>query len=89
MIGECFLVATWYAKGLRNPEAFTAASRKYPRGSQLCVHRGASHVIVTVNDWVEEPTVDLDLSRGAFRVLSPLSTGKITVRAHTLQRKHP
>lgn len=80
MIAELALVATWYAKGLTNPEAHTAATRAFPRYSVVCLHHGKKHVKVWVNDWPEDPTPGLvDLSRGAFRKLSPLSRGRIAV----------
>ena len=80
MIAELVL-ATWYAKGLPNPEALSAASREHRRGTVLCVHRKQKHVRVVVNDYGPEAHtgVRLDLSRGAFRRLAPLSRGKIRV----------
>lgn len=78
------LTATWYARGLRSPDAHTAASRIFPRGTVLCVHHENKRVVVRVNDYVEAHGVDLDLSRGAFRKLSTLRRGKIAVKAHPL-----
>lgn len=83
------LVATWYAKGLKNPDAYTAASRVIPRRAKVLVCHGPRSVVVTINDWVEEPTVDLDLSRGAFRELALLSTGKINVCVGVLWLPNP
>lgn len=79
------LSATWYAKGLKNPEHFTAASWLWPRYSTQCFVRPAGprrpprHVRVLVNDVPADRSVQLDLSRGAFRQLAPLSVGRITV----------
>lgn len=80
MIAELFL-ATWYARGLPDADALTAASREHDRGTILCVHHGRRHVRVRVNDYGPEAHtgVRLDLSRGAFRRLAPLSAGKIKV----------
>ena len=82
MIAELALVATWYAKGLPDPEALTAASRAFPRYSYVClVHAGKHTGPVWINDWPESDTPGLvDLSRGAFRKLAPLSRGRIAVR---------
>lgn len=88
MLTGVFLVATWYARGLKQPDALTAASRNYPRGTMLCVHHGKKFVVVKVNDYVQEPSVDLDLSRGAFRALAPLEHGKIKVRVHLYKEAH-
>lgn len=80
MIAEIALVATWYAKGLYDPERLTAASRAFPRYTHQCLHHGKKHVKVWINDWPEDPTPGLvDLSRGAFRKLAPLSRGKIAI----------
>lgn len=86
MIAEAVLSATWYAKGLRNPEALSAATRLYPRYTRLCVHRGhrCVRVRVVVNDVPEDPRVQLDLSRGAFRKLAPLRRGRIDVWVHVV-----
>jgi rare lipoprotein A (peptidoglycan hydrolase) len=80
MLAEVFL-ATWYAAGLHSPDALTAASRDHARGTVLCVHHKDKHVLVKVNDYGPEAHtgVRLDLSRGAFKKLSRLSTGKIEV----------
>jgi rare lipoprotein A (peptidoglycan hydrolase) len=80
------MVATWYAKGLKKPEAHTAASRTYPRGTKLRVtHRGNS-VVVLINDYGPEPHTQahLDLSSGAFSQLAPLSVGRIIVRVEVV-----
>lgn len=80
MIAEIALVATWYAHGLSNPERHTAATRAFPRYSVQCFHYKQRHVKVRINDWPEDPTPGLvDLSRGAFRKLAPLSRGRIAI----------
>lgn len=75
--------ATWYAGGLRHPDALTCASRDFPRGSRLLVIHGGRWVVVKVNDFgphPEDPLViererGLDLSRGAARRLGLLRKG--------------
>ena len=83
------LVATWYAKGLRNPEALTAASRTFPRGTVLRVHHNRAWVDVVVNDYGPEAWTnrDLDLSRGAFRKLAALGVGVLKVRIEVLSAR--
>ena len=80
-------VATWYARGLKQPDAHTAASRTYPRGTWLHVQHGACWVNVRVNDYGPElgTGADIDLSRGAFRKLAPLSVGRIPVHIEVLK----
>ena len=75
-------VASWYARGLYNPQAMTAASRDFPRGTFLKVTNLANDksVIVKVNDYVVNPKVIIDLSSGAFKKISSLGIGKIEVR---------
>lgn len=80
-------VATWYARGLKKPDAHTAASRVHPRGTWLVVRHRACWVNVRVNDYGPElgTGADIDLSRGAFLKLAPLSTGRIFVSVEVLQ----
>jgi rare lipoprotein A len=80
------MVATWYAKGLKKPDAHTAASRTYPRGTKLKVTHKKNSVVVLVNDYGPEPWTQahLDLSRGAFQKLAPLTTGRIIVRVEVV-----
>ena len=75
-------VASWYARGLYNPQALTAASRNFPRGTFLRVTNLANNksVIVKVNDYVANPLVEIDLSVGAFKKIANKKTGKIKVR---------
>ncbi len=75
-------VASWYARGLHNSQALTAASRYFPRGTFLRVTNLANNknVIVKVNDYVINPAVVIDLSSGAFKKISSLETGKIEVK---------
>ena len=75
--------ATWYARGLRNPQALTAASNTFPKKTYLRVTNleNNKQVIVKVNDTgaFGLPRV-IDLSSGAFKKLSPLFKGVIIVR---------
>lgn len=81
LLGGDHCEASWYARGLPSPDAMTAASRKYPRGSWLLVIHGARFVVVKVNDYGPEAWTGrgLDLSRGAARQLGLLSKGFGTV----------
>lgn len=80
-------IATWYARGLKQPEAMTCASRVYPRGTRLRVTHKDRSVIVKVNDY--GPTAeahaqyggrDIDLSLGAARVLGIVREGVAKVK---------
>ncbi len=75
--------ATWYARGLRNPQALTAASNTFPKKTYLRVTNleNNKQVTVKVNDTgaFGLPRV-IDLSSGAFKKLSPLFKGVIQVR---------
>ena len=79
--------ATWYARGLRNPQALTAASNSFPKGTYLRVTNLANNkqVIVKVNDTgaFGLPRV-IDLSSGAFKKLSPLFKGVTTVKVEEI-----
>ena len=79
-------VASWYARGLYNPQAMTAASRDFPRRTFLRVTNLANDksVIVEVNDYVVNPKVIIDLSSGAFKKISSLGVGKIEVRVEEI-----
>lgn len=71
---------SWYAIGLKNPEAFTAACwQEYPKGTRFRVTFNGNSVIVTCTDRGNFKQMGrmLDLSSGAFRQLSPLSRGII------------
>lgn len=79
--------ATWYAKGLWNPQNLTAASNTFPRKTYLKVTNLENNksVIVKVNDCgaFQIPIV-IDLSSGAFKKLAPLGAGKISVRVEEI-----
>ena len=79
--------ATWYARGLKNPQALTAASNSFSKGTYLRVTNLASNkqVIVKVNDTgaFGLPRV-IDLSSGAFKKLSPLFKGVIAVKVEEI-----
>lgn len=62
-----------------DPSGLTAASRLYRLGSRLTVCFGERCVGVVVNDRCA--CEGLDLSRGAFEMLAPLSRGVIVVEA--------
>ena len=90
--------ATWYggkfhgkltASGERyNQNAFTCASNKYKFGTRLKVTNTANDksVICRVNDrgGFGKYGVTLDLSKGAFKKIAPLSQGKIKVTIRRL-----
>ncbi len=78
--------ASWYARGLYNPQALTAASRDFPRGTFLRVTNLANNksVIVKVNDYVVNPAVIIDLSSGAFKKISSLGTGRVKVKVEEI-----
>ena len=85
--------ATWYgdkfhgrktANGERyNQNAFTCASNKYKFGTRLKVTNKANgkSVVCRVNDrgGFGKYGVALDLSKGAFKKIAPLSDGKVRV----------
>lgn len=81
LLGGDVVEASWYARGLPSPDALTAASRRYPRGSKLLVIHGNRAVVLKVNDYGPEAWTGrgLDLSRGAARKLGLLSKGFGTV----------
>jgi len=66
----------------------TAASRDYPKGTNLLVCRtNMTDVCITVrvNDWVENPKVVLDLSSYAFQQLAPLESGLVDVSVRAIK----
>jgi len=87
--------ATWYDYDLPDAPGYsldhlTAASRDYPRGTCLVVWHildtdEVREIAVRVNDYIEEPTVDIDLSSLAFSHLAPLEWGKIKVFIEELE----
>jgi uncharacterized protein YabE (DUF348 family) len=79
--------ASWYAKGLWNPQALTAASNTFPKKTYLRVTNleNSKQVIVKINDTgaFGLPRV-IDLSSGAFKKLAPLSAGIIAVKVEEI-----
>lgn len=85
--------ASWYARGKWtasgerfNPDALTAAHLTLPFGTRLRVESGSKSVTVRITDrgpaaWTGKC---LDLSRGAFKKLAPLSRGVIQVKWRVL-----
>jgi rare lipoprotein A (peptidoglycan hydrolase) len=67
----------WWSKTHR-----TSASRDYPRGTYLKITNidNEKSVVVFVNDYVENPKVDIDLSSYAFSQLADLKLGLIRVK---------
>ena len=80
-------LASWYKRGLWNPQALTAASNTFSKKTYLRVTNleNGKQVIVKVNDTgaFGLPRV-IDLSSGAFKKLAPLSTGIITVKVEEI-----
>lgn len=76
-------IASWYALGLRAPDALTCASTKYPRGTYLKVKnlRNGKQVTCLVNDYGPQPGTKrvIDLSRGSFTAIGSLGTGTLPV----------
>lgn len=74
---------SWYALGLPQPDAFTCASRTFPRGTYLHVTntRNGRTVVCRVNDYGPEAWTGriIDLSRGSFRQVEDLSRGTLPV----------
>lgn len=74
-------VASWYALGLRSPDALTCASTKYPRGTYLQVTdlRNGRQVTCLVNDYGPAAGTNrvIDLSRGTYRQLEGLGSGTL------------
>ena len=71
---------SWYAKGLKNPQALTTACwDTYPKGTRFSVSYNGNSVVVVCNDrgHFREMGRMLDLSSGAFERLAPLSVGII------------
>lgn len=92
-------IASWYEHGTitangesYKPEKLTAAHRTLAFGSYVRVinNETGQSVVVRIND--NGPFIkgrSIDLSRGAFRKLSPLSTGLLDVRIIVLRRAGP
>lgn len=79
---------SWYAKGLKNPEAFTTACwSEFPKGTKFLVSYRGNSVVVTCNDrgHFKQMGRVLDLSAGSFRKVAPLSRGIITARIEVIR----
>lgn len=88
--GREAMFATWYDYSLSDAPEYslthaTAASRTYPRETQLLVCT-TKCVQVRVNDYGPEEWTgkDIDLSSFAFKQLAPLSRGVIVVEVREL-----
>ena len=75
--------ASWYALGLRNPDALTCASTTFPRGTYLRVKdlRNSAEVTCLVDDYGPEAGTKrvIDLSRGSYSALEGLGSGTMPV----------
>ena len=86
------VVASWYGEKHRgkptasgepfNPDELTAAMWDVPFGTRFRVHYGNKFVVVRINDRGPAKRLKrgIDLSKAAFRKLSPLGKGLIKVR---------
>ena len=79
-------IASWYdydLVGYPNYSKYTStcASRDYPRKTILKVTnlKNGKSVECRVNDWIEHPDRNLDLSSFAFKQLAPLTVGLLDV----------
>lgn len=76
-------IASWYALGLRQPDALTCASTRFPRGTYLRVKnvRNGREVTCLVNDYGPQPWTKkvIDLSRGSFVQIGSLGSGVAAV----------
>jgi len=79
-------IASWYdydLEGYPNYSKYTStcASRDYPRKTILKVTnlKNGKSVECRVNDWIEHPDRNLDLSSFAFKQLAPLTVGLLDV----------
>lgn len=74
-------IASWYALGLRSPDALTCASTKFPRGTYLEVTdlRNGRKVTCLVNDYGPQQRTGrvIDLSRGSYKQLEGLGSGTL------------
>ena len=79
---------SWYAKGLKDPEALTTACwDEYPKGTKFKVSFNGNSVVVICNDRGEFKPLGrmLDLSKGAFERLAPLKFGVIKVNIEVVK----
>ncbi|HUC20386.1 MAG TPA: septal ring lytic transglycosylase RlpA family protein [Candidatus Polarisedimenticolaceae bacterium] len=76
-------VASWYALGLRHPDALTCASTRFGRGTYLRVKdlRNGRQVTCLVNDYGPTPGTRrvIDLSRGSYSQLEGVGSGTMPV----------
>ncbi len=83
-------VASWYALGLRSPDALTCASTKFPRGTYLHVKdlRNGREVVCLVNDYGPTPGTKrvIDLSRGSYSHLEGLGSGTMPVEIRRVEK---
>lgn len=83
-------IASWYALGLRAPDALTCASRDFPRGSYLEVTnlRNGKKVTCLVNDYGPQAGTKrvIDLSRGSFRQLEGLGSGTLPAEIRVVSK---
>lgn len=82
-------IASWYALGLREPDAFTCASTRFPRGTYLEVTnlRNFKKVVCLVNDYGPQPYTRrvIDLSRGSFQAIENLGRGTMPVEVRVVK----
>lgn len=81
------VIVSWYAKGLKNPQAFTTACwNEFPKGTKFKVTYMGNSVVAFCNDRgrFKEMGRFLDLSSGAFKQLAPLSRGLLRVKVEVL-----
>lgn len=83
-------VASWYALGLRSPDALTCASTRYPKGTYLEVAslRNYKKVTCLVNDYGPQPYTNrvIDLSRGSFQQIEWLGSGTVPVEIRVVNQ---
>jgi rare lipoprotein A (peptidoglycan hydrolase) len=81
---------SWYALGLRSPDALTCASRTFPRGSHLEVtnSQNGRKAICLVNDYGPAAWTGrvVDLSRGMFSSIANLGQGTIPVEIRLIDK---
>lgn len=90
-------VASWYNYDLNRKDQkcktddcysmfnSTCASRDYKRGTILTVKYKNKEIQCIVNDYIEHPERDIDLSSYAFKQLAPLSVGLINVEISNIK----
>lgn len=83
-------IASWYALGLRAPDALTCASTTFPRGTYLKVKniRNGKEVVCLVNDYGPQPWTKkvIDLSRGSFVRIANLGSGVAPVEIRVVPK---